>query len=156
MTELTQRDYGLLLEFRSALRRFEQWSEDQARQVGLTPTQHQLLLAIKGHRDRQGPTIREIAGYLTVRHHSAVGLVDRAAQAGLVLRIRDGTDSRVVRLALTSRGAHRIAQLSELHLAELGRLAPILEHLTGATPGVPIDQCQQAPTGIGGRGTAPP
>lgn len=132
MAELTQRDYGTLLEFRSALRRFERWSEDQARQVGLTPAQHQLLLAIKGHSDERGPTIGEIAQHLAIRHHSAVGLVDRAEQAGLVLRARDTTDSRAVRLALTTLGERRIEQLSELHLDELRRMAPVLEHLTSA------------------------
>lgn len=131
MADLTQRDYTNLLEFRTALRRFERWSEDQARQVGLTATQHQLLLAIKGHPDGRGPTITEIADYLTVRHHSAVGLVDRAEGAGLVARVRDADDSRAVRLALTELGERRIGQLSELHLAELGRLAPILDHLAG-------------------------
>jgi DNA-binding MarR family transcriptional regulator len=131
MAELTQRDYTSLLEFRTALRRFERWSEEQAREVGLTATQHQLLLAVKGHPDGRGPTMSEIAEYLTVRHHSAVGLVDRAEGAGLVTRVRDADDSRAVRLALTELGEQRIGELSELHLAELGRLAPILDHLAG-------------------------
>lgn len=130
MPELTQREYGNLLEFRTALRRFERWSEDQARQAGLTSAQHQLLLAIKGHEDERGPTIGEVAEYLIVRHHSAVGLVDRAVEAGLVVRVRDTVDSRAVRLALTKRGADRIEQLSEQHLAELRRLAPVLRHLS--------------------------
>jgi DNA-binding MarR family transcriptional regulator len=133
MGKLTQRDYTTLLEFRTALRRFERWSEEQARQVGLTSAQHQLLLAIKGHTDDRGPTIGEVAEYLTVRHHSAVGLIDRAEQAGLVVRVRDSVDSRAVRLALTALGSRRIAQLGELHLTELGRLAPFLEHLTEAS-----------------------
>jgi DNA-binding MarR family transcriptional regulator len=50
--------------------------------------------------------------------------------AGLITRLRDTVDTRAVRLALTMAGQQRIAQLSELHLAELNRLAPILEHLT--------------------------
>jgi DNA-binding MarR family transcriptional regulator len=129
MTGLSQNDYVNLLEFRAALRRFERWSEAQARQVGLTPAQHQLLLAVKGHPDRRGPTIREVAGYLGVQHHSAVGLADRAVDAGLVVRARDADDARLVRLALTALGEQRIGQLSELHLAELVRLTPLLEHL---------------------------
>lgn len=136
MTELTPRDYRHLLEFRSALRRFERWSEEQARSVGLTPAQHQLLLAIKGHPDERGPTIGEVAEHLVVRHHSAVGLVDRAEQAGLVVRARDASDSRSVRLTLTATGAERVALLSAAHLAELHRMAPILEHLTVA----PLDR----------------
>jgi DNA-binding MarR family transcriptional regulator len=132
MPRLTQRDYTSLLAFRSALRRFERWSEDQARQVGLTPAQHQLMLAVKGHQDERGPTIGDLAEHLAVRHHSAVGLVDRAEQAGLVVRTRDAVDSRAVRLALTALGQRRIEQLSELHLAELHRMAPIFGHLTRA------------------------
>jgi DNA-binding MarR family transcriptional regulator len=130
MPELSPGDYQALLDFRTSLRRFERWSEDQARSVGLTPAQHQLLLAVKGHPGEHGPTISDIAEYLTVRHHSAVGLVDRAEMAGLITRLRDTVDTRAVRLALTTAGQQRIAQLSELHLAELNRLAPILEHLT--------------------------
>jgi DNA-binding MarR family transcriptional regulator len=135
MPELSRSEYGNLLEFRTALRRFERWSEDQARQAGLTSAQHQLLLAIKGHADERGPTIGDVAEHLIVRHHSAVGLVDRAVEAGLIVRIRDTVDSRAVRLALTDRGADRIEQLSELHLAELRRLAPALRHLS--TPPAP-------------------
>lgn len=126
MADLSAGQYHSLLEFRTALRRFVHWSEEQARQAGLTPAQHQLLLAIKGHPDERGPTIGDVADYLIVRHHSAVGLVDRAVDAGLVMRLRDTDDSRAVRLTLTDTGQARIAQLSELHLTELRRLAAIL------------------------------
>ncbi len=134
MPPLTSRDYATLLNFRTALRRFERWSEERARQVGLTGSQHQLLLAITGHSHDQGPTISDIADYLTVRHHSAVGLIDRAVAAGLVARVRDAQDSRIVRLVATALGAQRIEALSELHLTELGRLAPVLDHLTASLP----------------------
>lgn len=115
--------YVRLLSLRTGLRHFERWSEQQARAAGLTPAQHQLLLAIRGHPDRRGPTIGEIADYLLLRHHSAVGLADRAEAAGLVVRHRDIGDHRVVRLQLTDRGAERLEALSALHLEELGRLA---------------------------------
>ena len=78
---------------------------------------------------RAGPTIREMAGYLLVRHHSAVELVDRAVAAGLVERRQDGGDLRAVRLSLTADGADRFARLSALHLEELRRFAPQLEAL---------------------------
>ncbi|HEY1968306.1 MAG TPA: helix-turn-helix domain-containing protein [Pseudonocardia sp.] len=139
MDGLSQRDYTNLLEFRTALRRFESWSQEQAKQAGLTPAWHQLLLAVKGHPDRRGPTISEVAEYLNVRHHSVVGLVDRAASSGLLLRCRDDNDARVVRLRLTDLAEQRIAALSQLHIAELGRLAPILEHLI-AEPVAPPQQ----------------
>ena len=94
MVTLEQRHYERLLDFRTGLRRFLRWSADQAATAGVTPAQHQLLLAIRGHPDPAGPTIREMAGYLLVRHHSAVELVDRAGAAGLVERGQDGDDLR--------------------------------------------------------------
>jgi DNA-binding MarR family transcriptional regulator len=118
--------YAKLLAVRTALRRFERWSEQQAQAAGLTPAQHQLLLAIRGHGDPRGPTIGEVASYLLLRHHSAVGLIDRAEAAGLVVRERAGDDHRVVRMRLTRRGARRLDTLSALHVEELARLAPQL------------------------------
>lgn len=115
--------YTRLLALRTGLRRFEAWSAKQAKEAGLTPSHHQLLLAIRGHRDPDGPTIGEVADYLLLRHHSAVGLVDRAESAGLVYRTRSEDDHRVVRLRLTEEGADRLETLSELHLEELDRLA---------------------------------
>ena len=115
--------YARLLALRTGLRHFERWSEQQARCAGLTPAQHQLLLAIRGHGDQRGPTIGEVADYLLLLHHSTVGLVDRADAAGLVTRTRDPEDHRVVRLQLTEVGAKRLEALSALHLEELERLA---------------------------------
>jgi DNA-binding MarR family transcriptional regulator len=120
---LTDADYEDLLALRTGLRRFLRWSEQQAEATGLTPAQHQLLLAIRGHPDRRGPTVGEIADYLLLRHHSAVGLVDRADAAGLVIRTRDPDDHRVVRLSLSRTGEKRLEALSALHVEELQRLA---------------------------------
>jgi DNA-binding MarR family transcriptional regulator len=116
-------DYQRLLEFRTGLRRFLRWSEEQAAAAGLTPAQHQLLLAVRGHAGPDGPTIGDVAEHLLLRHHSAVELVDRAEAADLVRRVRDGGDHRIVRLQLTDRGASRIEQLAGLHAEELTRFA---------------------------------
>jgi len=121
---LSDAEYEQLLEFRDGLRRFLHWSETQATAAGLTPAQHQLLLAIRGHKGPLDPTIGDIAAHLQLRHHSAVGLVDRAEDAGLVQRSSDLDDQRVVRLALTALGRRRLERLSELHLEELRRLSP--------------------------------
>ena len=121
--KLSDEDYARLLAMRTGLRHFERWSEQQAAAAGLTGAQHQLLLAIRGHGDPRGPTIGEVADYLLLRHHSTVGLVDRADTAGLVLRDRDPDDHRIVRLHLTEAGAERLETLSALHLEELQRLA---------------------------------
>jgi DNA-binding MarR family transcriptional regulator len=125
----SDRDYQRLLELRTGLRRFLHWSESQAQAAGITPAQHQLLLAIRGHDDSRGPTIGEIADYLVVRHHSAVGLTDRAVAAGLVARRPDLESPGTVRLSLTARGSDRLDTLAELHVEELARLAPTMEAL---------------------------
>jgi len=130
MAEMSQEDFEKLLRFRTALRRFLHWSEEQAREVGLTPAQHQLLLAVKGHPAPSGPTIGEVAEYLALRHHSAVELVDRAQRAGLVKRCPDAEDHRVVHLRLTTAGDERIGRLSRLHLEELRRAGPLLSGLS--------------------------
>lgn len=119
--------YRELLTFRSSLRRFLHWSEEQAREAGLTPAQHQLLLAIKGHPGEGDPAVGDLSRHLVLKHHSVVELIGRAADAGLVRRERDRTDQRVVRVFLTELGETRIEELSRLHLEELRRLAPFLD-----------------------------
>ena len=113
-------DFAELLRFRDALRRFLRWSEDEARAAGLTPAQHQLLLAVRGHDG--DPTIGDVAEHLLLRHHSAVELVDRAERAGHLRRRADRDDRRVVHLELTAEGERRLADLSSAHLVELRRL----------------------------------
>jgi len=135
---LTTEDYERLLQFRIGLRRFLRWSEAQATAAGLTPAQHQLLLAIRGHPDPAGPTIGDVAEALLLRHHSAVGLVDRAAAARLVRRRTDEHDRRVVRLALTATGSNKLARLTSAHLAELADLAARL-HPLGEPAAHPAD-----------------
>lgn len=131
MPDLSPGDYENLLAFRTSLRRFLHWSETRARAVGLTPAQHQLLLAVKGHPDRRGPTISELAGYLLLRHHSVVELVDRAAATGVVERQGDASDGRITRVTLTEDGEARLSQLTPAHLDELRSLAPVLDRVVG-------------------------
>jgi len=130
---LRDTDYRRLLEFRDGLRRFHHWSEEQAKEVGLTPAQHQLLLAVRGHGDE--PSVGDVAGHLLLRHNSAVELVDRAVAAGLLDRVTDGDDQRVVRLRLTHDGERKLAALSSLHLEELARLRATSESLWAELPG---------------------
>lgn len=117
---LTDADFVKLLNFRDGLRTFLKWSDDQAEAVGLTGAQHQLLLAVRGHDG--DPSIGDVAQHLLLRHHSAGGLVDRVVAAGLVERIHDRDDHRVVRLQLTALGERKLESLSALHLEELARL----------------------------------
>ena len=144
MHQLDRADFENLLAFRTGLRRYLHWSQTQAQAAGLTPAQHQLLVAIKGHPGGQPPTVGDLAGYLLLRHHSAVELVDRAAAAGLVRRCPDPDDGRVTRVGLTADGESRLARLAPAHLDELRELAPVLDHLiagwaahTAGRPGRP-------------------
>jgi DNA-binding MarR family transcriptional regulator len=129
---LSQADFTRLLQLRTGLRRFLRWSEQQAKAAGLTPAKHQLLLAIRGHGNESGPTVGEIADYLVLRHHSAVGLIDRAVADGLVSRNRDAQSKSIVRITLTDEGMERLEALSEAHLEELAHLAPTMRALWDA------------------------
>jgi DNA-binding MarR family transcriptional regulator len=129
VSQLSRQDFERLLEFRVTLRRFQRWSEDQAQSAGLTHVQHQLLVAIKGHSGNEPPTVGDLAGYLLLRPHSTVELVDRAENAGLVERIPDGSDGRVVRVGLTRTGDRILEQLTAAHLGRLYELAAVLDQL---------------------------
>lgn len=125
----TQVDFEHLLELRTGLRRFVRWSEERAKTAGLSGAKHQLLLAIKGHSDPAGPTIGKLADYLVLRHHSVVGLVDRAVKDGLVMRNPDLDSKSVVRVTLTPRGTAKLDALAEAHLEEISHLAPTMRTL---------------------------
>lgn len=128
---VSQSDYVRLLTVRTGLRRFERWSADQAATHGLTSSQHQLLLAVRGHQDEVGPTIGQVAEYLLIRHHSAVELADRSEKANLIARVRDTQDHRVVRLHLTATGDQILTALTSVHLEELARLTPLFQSMIG-------------------------
>src|SRR5438067_2179982 len=108
-------EYRSLSDFRYHIRRFLHFSEEASRAEGLEPQQHQLLLAIQGLDELEGPTIGQLAEHLVIRHHSAVGLIDRLERQGLVERIRGEGDRRQVRIRLTSEGAEKLRRLSKLH-----------------------------------------
>lgn len=124
-------DYRALAEFRHALRRFLAFSEQAARDAGLTPSQHQLLLAVRGHPGPGLPSISDVAEGLQLRLHSATELAGRAEDAGLLARAHDPLDARRVLLSLTPDGSARLAALSHLHRDELRRFRGELGDLLG-------------------------
>jgi DNA-binding MarR family transcriptional regulator len=126
---LTPHDYEVLAEFRYVLMKFLAFSEHAAQQAGLAPRQHQALLAIKGYPGGAEVTIGDLAGRLGIRHHSAVGLVDRLANAGYLARREDESDRRRILLSLTAAGEQALAGLSVAHRQELRRVAPLLNSL---------------------------
>lgn len=130
--QLSTHDYQRLAELRYGLRAFLHWSAEQSKRAGLTPAHHQLLLAVRASAQERGPTISGVAAVLMIRHHSAVELVDRAQEAGLISRERDPEQHSLVRLSLTDLGAAKLGSLSELHLRELAQLAPTMRALWAA------------------------
>ena len=108
-----------LARFRYAVRKFLHASEEAARHAGVTPQHHQLLLGVAGFTGKGWATIGELAEFLQVRHHSAVGLVDRAQELGLVRRQTASEDRREVRVSLTAEGTRRLRALADLHHREL-------------------------------------
>jgi DNA-binding MarR family transcriptional regulator len=129
--DLSKPDYERLAEFRYLLRKFLVFSEDAAAQAGLTAQQYQALLAIKGFPGREQVTIGELAERLGIRHHSAVGLIDRLVANALVKRSESAGDKRQVLISLTRKADNLLATLSMAHHTELERLAPLLQVLLG-------------------------
>jgi DNA-binding MarR family transcriptional regulator len=119
-------NYAALAELRHQIRRFLAFSEQEARTAGLEPQQHQLLLAVKGVPEGKSPTIGFLAERLLVRHHTAVGLVDRLVEASLVTRKPSQTDRRRVVVQVTARGERLLRRLSLAHQAELEKAGPVL------------------------------
>jgi DNA-binding MarR family transcriptional regulator len=119
--ELSDRDYLALARFRYALRVFLRFSEDAARAAGVTPAQHQLLLAVRGWDGEGAPTISDLARRLQLKNHSTVELVGRATAAGLVDSASDETDARRHLVALTPVGEKILGSLSVQHRDELRR-----------------------------------
>ncbi len=148
MSLLTQPDFERLLEFRVTLRRFQRWSEDQAQAAGLTHVQHQLLVAIKGHQGGKPPTMGDLAGYLLLRPHSTVELVDRAQAAGLVERTPDPDDGRMVRVRLTTEGDLVLQRLTRAHLDQIHDLAAVLNEFVTSHDG-DLSPSQKAPESPG-------
>ncbi|MEO6911786.1 MAG: MarR family transcriptional regulator [Edaphobacter sp.] len=105
--------------FRYHLRKFLRFSEKAARQCGVTPQQHQMMLGVAGYTGRGTATVSELAEFLQERHNSVVGLVERAAQRGLVRKKHDMTDRRFVLVSLTPKGEQILAKLTELHKEEV-------------------------------------
>lgn len=126
---LTDADYVRLAAFRHALRSFLNFSEVAAAQIGLTGQQYQALLAVRATTEPGERTVGELARQLLIKHHSAVGLVDRLTDQGYLLRMPAREDARKVKLRLTAKGARVLARLVDLHRDELARAGPQLTTL---------------------------
>jgi DNA-binding MarR family transcriptional regulator len=116
-----------LARFRHAVRKMLHATDAEARGVGLTPQQHELLLGVAGFTGKGWATIGDLAEYLQLRHHSVVGLVDRSAEAGWVRREANPENRREVHVLLTAEGVRKLRQLADLHRKELSGLRRSLD-----------------------------
>ena len=125
--DLTTDDYAQLAAFRYALRAFLRFSEGAAAEAGLTAQHYQAMLVLRGCPDGEHVSINDLAVQLFIKHNSAVGLVDRLEQEGLVAREPSRSDRRKVELHLTRRGRQVLAKLAAMHRLELQRIGPKLQ-----------------------------
>lgn len=132
---ITKAQYETLAALRHTLSWFLIFSQEAARDAGLTPQQHQALLAIKGFPGRDYVSIGELSERLHLRHHSAVGLVDRLVRRQFVRRIPSTTDKRRVEVKLTERGEALISRLSAAHWRELKQLGPEFRRMLDSIAG---------------------
>lgn len=123
--DISPRQFQALSEFRYQIRKFQHFSEEAARALGLEPQQHQLLLAVKGFDgEGRGPTIGYLSQRLQVRHHSAVELIDRMETRGMVQRRAGERDRRQVIVVLSDAGEQILKDLSAQHIAEIQQIGP--------------------------------
>lgn len=126
MPRVSASDYRALAAFRYEIRKFLAFSEQAARDAGVQPQQHQLLLAVRGLPEGKQPTIGTIAERLCVKHHTAVALADALEAQGLLERVRSTEDRRVVLLALTKKADAMLQRLSALHRSQLRNVGPLM------------------------------
>jgi DNA-binding MarR family transcriptional regulator len=112
-------EYIALAELRYRIRQFLRGSDDAAEAAGLEPQQYQMLLAIRGISDAGDISIGRLAERLALRHHSAVGLIDRLEAHGHVRRARSGRDQRQVSVELLPRGRRVLEKVVHERLHEL-------------------------------------
>jgi DNA-binding MarR family transcriptional regulator len=119
-----QPNFKAMAELRYQIRRFLRFSENAARQAGIEPQQHQLLLAVRGLPDGVKPTIGMLAERMQLQHHSTVELIDRLVDRGFLCRLRATDDRRQVLIKLTHDGEEFLKKLSLHHLQELQSVGP--------------------------------
>jgi DNA-binding MarR family transcriptional regulator len=139
ISAISKTEYETLAEFRYALGHYLRFSKNAIELAGITLQQHQAMIFIIGYPGREQVTIGELAERLQIKHHSAVGLVNRLEEQGMVERRQNKDDKRQVLIGLTIKGIGVLESLASLHRAELRQLGPqlcvMLEQITNLTDG---------------------
>jgi DNA-binding MarR family transcriptional regulator len=123
---LTRAQMRRLAEFRFQLRKFLHFSSLAADFAGIRAQQYQLLQCIWGMPEELDPTIANVAARMLLKHNSAVELVDRTIEQGLLRRCPDPTDHRRILLRMTPQGEKLLGSLAAWHLRELEEAGPEL------------------------------
>jgi DNA-binding MarR family transcriptional regulator len=143
-------NFKAMAELRYQIRRFLRFSENAARQSGIEPQQHQLLMAVKGLPDGAKPTISVLAERMQLQHHSTVELIDRLVEKGFLCRLRAADDRRQVLVKLTHDGEQFLEKLALHHLHELQSVGPrfvrVLQSLLDETWSADTDQNVTVPS----------
>jgi DNA-binding MarR family transcriptional regulator len=124
-----QPDFKAMAELRYQIRRFLRFSENAARQAGIEPQQHQLLMAVRGLPDGFKPTVGVLAERMQLQHHSTVELIDRLVERDFLCRLRATDDRRQVLVKLTHDGEQFLEKLAIHHLQEWQSAGPTLVNL---------------------------
>lgn len=129
---LTPEDYDALASFRYAMRKFLSFSRQALAEKGkLTPEQYEALLAVKAFSSANGVTISDLSERMQVKHHTAVGVVDKLEANSLLEREPGVRDRRKVFLKLTPEGSRVLARVAAIHREELRARSPeLIEALT--------------------------
>jgi len=146
----SQPDFKAMAELRYQIRRFLRFSEIAARQAGIEPQQHQLLLTVRGLPDGARPTIGVLAERMQLQHHSTVELIDRLVERGFLVRLRATDDRRQVMVKLSRDGEAFLETLSLHHLQELQSAGPrfvrVLQSLLDGTSSCDTDESVTVPS----------
>ena len=92
----------------------EEWSD-----LELTMPQFRAICLLGQGPERMG----NIAGHLSTSMSSATSMIDRLVDKGLVERVPDSSDRRVVTCELTSRGREEMDRFSRIHQLRLTQMA---------------------------------
>jgi DNA-binding MarR family transcriptional regulator len=113
----------MIAQFRLALRETKCLGSQRLHRLGVSMSN----LHVMSMLERHGPmTMSRIAEALDVSLSNATGLVDRMVERGLVDRVRDDEDRRMVHVALTDRAR---SALSEIEVFQEDALTRILDEL---------------------------
>jgi len=121
---LNKGDYESLADFRYTVRQFLKFSENAAEAVGLTPNQHQALLAIKGLGIGGAMSVSSLAEKLFLTPAAAAELAATLQARGhLTVHIKP---KRRAHVRLTDQAEELLRRLTPAHLHEIREMAPEL------------------------------